>query len=802
MSVNLSPVGGAGAQFFDNNGDPLSGGKLYTYAAGTTTPAVTYTSASGATAQPNPILLDAAGRVPGSSEIWLTAGVAYKFVLRTSTDVLLATWDNILGINSLGNASTVAFTGFKGQSGTVQSLAGNTGSDWIGFTQAGTGADPISAQEKMRQIVHVADFGAVGDGSTDDTGAIQTAIDYVHSQGGGTVTFDKRYLIDSGLFVKDYVTLQGPLGLPDELLPANSASYETQSGVLIINSANTITVLDGASIGNCLVVRKGLDLPFTSAINATAGVAAFAGTAFTVGGPGSYFHHLLILGFQYAIYSVGNERVRCEYVQGDCSNGIHVEACYDISYLENCHFWPWTTTHQSWTTNTLLTRSGCAYRFRAGGDWNKLTNCFSYGYSLGIDVDSCNNVTLLNCGTDYAGGLTTANIGTQIKGTSSNTVLIGHQAAAQGTAVEVNTTSGGGGIVTFVGCSFWGNDIHDISIVQGRAIVDSCTFKSSPAGVVALGGTPNGASVINCDFEGVTTPLAFTGNALEKSTFFGNRFFGCVDTQGLRVFADNQPSQRYDSCYNTLGTGPQQIQRASRGSIATPVAVQNGDLLSSIRTDAHDGTGFRNSTLIRAQVDGTVAANSTPGKLIFSTVKIGETSLVDRMVALNDGTWAPVTDDAYTLGNAAFRWSAVWAANGTIQTSDERTKTNIQDSSLGLNFIESLRPVSYKFKVGGQEVIKQVYRNAEGLECAATDDGAKPAEIITNEIAGVRTHWGLIAQEVKTTCDAAGVDFAGWLLTDKENPESQQALRYDQFIAPLIKAVQELSNRVKYLENK
>jgi len=46
MSVSLSPIGGAGAQFFDNNGTPLSGGKLYAYEAGTTTPKTTYTSAA------------------------------------------------------------------------------------------------------------------------------------------------------------------------------------------------------------------------------------------------------------------------------------------------------------------------------------------------------------------------------------------------------------------------------------------------------------------------------------------------------------------------------------------------------------------------------------------------------------------------------------------------------------------------------------------------------------------------------------------------------------------------------------
>jgi hypothetical protein len=114
--VFLSPVGGAAAQFFTNSGVPLTGGKLYTYAAGTTTPQVTYTSSSGVTAHTNPIILDSAGRVPGG-EIWLSAP-PYKFVLNTSTDVLIATYDNISGIgaasyqiqNFTGTGSQTIFT--------------------------------------------------------------------------------------------------------------------------------------------------------------------------------------------------------------------------------------------------------------------------------------------------------------------------------------------------------------------------------------------------------------------------------------------------------------------------------------------------------------------------------------------------------------------------------------------------------------------------------------------------------------------------------------------------------------------
>ena len=116
-TVTLSIFGGVGAQFFDNNGVPLVGGKIFSYAAGTTTPLTTYTSVSGVTAHTNPIILDSGGRVPGG-EIWNDYSSLYKFVLKTSTDVTIATFDNVgssfnaspIIANFTGNGTTVAFT--------------------------------------------------------------------------------------------------------------------------------------------------------------------------------------------------------------------------------------------------------------------------------------------------------------------------------------------------------------------------------------------------------------------------------------------------------------------------------------------------------------------------------------------------------------------------------------------------------------------------------------------------------------------------------------------------------------------
>ena len=124
MTVFLSPVGGVASQFFDNNGVPLTGGKLYTYAAGTTTPLASYTTSAGTTAHTNPIILDSAGRVPGG-EVWLSAA-RYKFALYTSVNVLIATYDNIAGIGVL---LPLNFTGTGSQ--TAFAVSGNVLSAYI-----------------------------------------------------------------------------------------------------------------------------------------------------------------------------------------------------------------------------------------------------------------------------------------------------------------------------------------------------------------------------------------------------------------------------------------------------------------------------------------------------------------------------------------------------------------------------------------------------------------------------------------------------------------------------------------------
>jgi hypothetical protein len=148
---------------------------------------------------------------------------------------------------------------------------------------------------------------------------------------------------------------------------------------------------------------------------------------------------------------------------------------------------------------------------------------------------------------------------------------------------------------------------------------------------------------------------------------------------------------------------------------------------------------------------------------------------------------SPFFDNGYTVGSSSWKWSSIWAYTGTIQTSDQRLKKDIIESNLGLEFINALNPVSYKWIIGGR---KPIYDEETKSFTSAED------------VPGTRTHYGFLAQEVKQALDtvAPGKDFSGWVLTDKDDPESEQALRYEEFISPIVKAIQELSVRLDALE--
>lgn len=130
-------------------------------------------------------------------------------------------------------------------------------------------------------------------------------------------------------------------------------------------------------------------------------------------------------------------------------------------------------------------------------------------------------------------------------------------------------------------------------------------------------------------------------------------------------------------------------------------------------------------------------------------------------------------------------WRNIYSQNAVTVASDRRNKTEVEISALGLDFVRALRPVSYRQIVGSNAV-------------EVLDDEAR-THVVT-PVPGKRRHYGFIAQEVQQELAARGMDgasFAGWCIADTNDPESPQALRYEQFIPILWRAVQELTAEVR-----
>ncbi len=135
------------------------------------------------------------------------------------------------------------------------------------------------------------------------------------------------------------------------------------------------------------------------------------------------------------------------------------------------------------------------------------------------------------------------------------------------------------------------------------------------------------------------------------------------------------------------------------------------------------------------------------------------------------------------LGNTSV---TVYAQKALVVRSDARDKLDIEDSPLGLNFIMKLRP--RKYRMNSREAY---FEQGKERDFTATNDGSK---------AGKRPHYGLVAQEVKEVMNDLGVDFAGYLDSKIDGGEDVLSLGYAEFIAPMIKAIQQQQHMIEQLQ--
>ena len=456
MTVNLSSLAGAAQQFFDNNGVPLAGGKLYTYAAGTTTPLTTYTSNLGDVAHANPIILDSAGRI-STGEIWLTQNLQSKFVLCNNTNVLIASWDNIYGINGAIDITLNAAN--------------------VTYDPPFLDAVSTTVQAKLSQTVSVEDFGAVGDGTTDDTAAIQAALNAVGYCGVVNLQ-NKRYYV-TGLIIPQYVTLQGTWCSPGYDGLAGSASFLNMNSVLLLNPAGTIAMKQATTLSG-LVVFNSVIANGTLPIN---GSSTFSGTGITMGYlpsqqcPDMLIDNVMVLGFTTGIDGLRCINSKIRHVNIDCNNGIKLDTGGNPIDIQWVLGWPFLSVAYSPFTTAQLVRSGSGISLLNNMDASRIEFCTFYDYTNSYVITGCNGVTLIACGAD-APEVGSAATGLTVQGTCGITQVLGCQFVGLNTGIAVNTTDADN-TINISNSYFVGNLTTDINILKGSVSVGGQSYFGS-----------------------------------------------------------------------------------------------------------------------------------------------------------------------------------------------------------------------------------------------------------------------------------------------------------------------------------
>lgn len=337
MTVSLSPLAGAGWQFSDENGNPLAGGLLYTYQAGTTTPAPTYTTSAGNVTNTNPIILNSAGRPP--NQVWLNSTDSFKFVLKTSAGVDVWSQDNVYGVASAA---------------LIEGLSGPNGSALIGFVQTGANAITRTVQAKLREWVSITDYGASPSATTAvNSAAIQAAFveanvrkcavyvpgansayrvsdeftipQGVTVYGDGYSSFIQQTVAGKNIFIAGNDTIVRNLHL--KMCPGNNLNIAKQNCVAIINVKNVHVLnnwLELVDINSGVYIASAKDVTVDNNI--------IYGATWTGGGPAASAADIILYsGTESGRFVITNNYCFSNNSQGIFANALGLDSHYIIA---------------------------------------------------------------------------------------------------------------------------------------------------------------------------------------------------------------------------------------------------------------------------------------------------------------------------------------------------------------------------------------------------------------------------------------------------------------------------------------
>lgn len=363
----------------------------------------------------------------------------------------------------------------------------------------------IEPASNTASLVNVLDFGAVGDGQTDNTAAFQKAMDSLGKMGGTVEVPVGQYRFEGNLSIPQGVTLRGPW----ESVPAHNGLRDaglpkpTDDGATFIVTANagnpdadafitlhTNSVLTGIVLYWIDQKDNDIPMPYPWGIK--------------MRGKNPAVVNVEMLNPYNGIDASNNERALIRNVHGQpLACGIYVDKIFDIGRIENVHFNPW------WSMKPKLFQwqqeNGRAFVFKRT-DWHYVLNTFCFGYAVGYEFGSSETGL---CNGNFLGiGADSCHTSVLVEQSAVFGILItnGEFVAMKGNnPTEVVVTKDNYGSVRFSNCAFWGPS-EQIARISGRGAVsfsdcEFCQWDRNKQGKPAIQVDGGSIMIRGCNFQ-------------------------------------------------------------------------------------------------------------------------------------------------------------------------------------------------------------------------------------------------------------------------------------------------------------
>ncbi len=330
---------------------------------------------------------------------------------------------------------------------------------------------PALAQQPSQ--VSVTDYGAKGDGVTDDTAAFQTALNAVADRGGTVSVPVGNYLIKTHLSIPSKVALEGIWKVPTAFTQMTGSTLIAVEGEGSEDGPAFITLHANSTI-------KGITVYYPN--QKPEAISKYPWCIQGAGGDNmSIVDCLLVnpyMAVDFGTNASGRHYIRNLYGQ-PLRKGIFIDKCFDVGRIENVHFWPFWKWGDNTSIQHWMTANGEAFIF-GRTDWEYVLNTFSFGYGIGHRFIQTKDGS---CNGNFVGiGADATNIAVLVEQCQPPGLLItnGEFVSFFGSrATEVVVKKTNSGVVQFTNCSFWG-PASQIARIDGTGTTsfNNCNFCS------------------------------------------------------------------------------------------------------------------------------------------------------------------------------------------------------------------------------------------------------------------------------------------------------------------------------------